>query len=80
MDNEGKEFFHFDHFCQHYRTQIMDLNRTLDSLMRGGLLPPTYQITTPGNSLYVSKSFLSTVEHRDPDTRNPDYAEIRTRF
>ncbi len=54
MDHEGKEFHHFDYFCQHYRTEILDLNRTLESLVRSGILPQTYHITHMGSSISVS--------------------------
>ena len=29
LDHEGKEFHHFDDFCQLYRAEILNLNRTL---------------------------------------------------
>lgn len=54
LDHEGKEFHHFNYFCQLYRAEIVSLNRTLDALLRNGLLPPTYIITQPGFIL-VSK-------------------------
>ncbi len=31
LDHEGKEFHHFDDFCQLYRAEILNLNRTLVS-------------------------------------------------
>ena len=29
LDHEGKEFHHYDEFCQLYRAEIINLNRTL---------------------------------------------------
>jgi len=46
LDHEGKEYHHYDYFCQLYRAEIISLNRTLESLMRNGLLPAKYNITT----------------------------------
>jgi len=46
LDHEGSEFHHYDYFCQLYRAEIISLNRSLDSLMKNGLLPTSYHITS----------------------------------
>jgi hypothetical protein len=39
LDHEGKEFHHFDEFCQLYRAEILNLNRTLVSTLFFTLSP-----------------------------------------
>ena len=53
QDHEGKEFHHYDYFCQLYRAEIVSLNRTLDLLMRQGILPTTYHISSIPSSFPV---------------------------
>ncbi len=54
LDKEGREFHHYEDFCKLYRAEIVNLNRTLDSLMRNGMLP---------SNLQMPLSSLSTVRH-----------------
>ena len=46
LDKEGKEFHHYDDFCQLYRAEILNLNRILDALVRNGVLPSNFIIST----------------------------------
>ena len=42
LDKEGKEYHHFHDFFKLYRAEIASLNRTLDSLVRSGVVPASY--------------------------------------
>ena len=46
LDKEGREFHHYDDFCQLYRAEILNLNRILDALVRNGVLPSNFIIST----------------------------------
>ena len=46
LDKEGREFHHYDDFCQLYRAEILNLNRILDTLVRNGVLPSNFIIST----------------------------------
>ena len=46
LDKEGREFHHYDDFCQLYRAEILNLNRILDALVRNGVLPSNFVIST----------------------------------
>jgi hypothetical protein len=43
LDKEGREYHHYEDFCKLYRVEILNLNRTLDALMRSGMLPSNLQ-------------------------------------
>ena len=43
MDKEARDFHHYDQFVQIYFAEIKNLNRTIDTLIRSGLLPADYQ-------------------------------------
>ena len=51
LDKEGREFHHYDDFCQLYRAEILNLNRILDALVRNGVLPSNFIIST-GSQVY----------------------------
>ena len=55
LDMEGKEYHHYDDFCKVYKSQILNLNRTLDSLVRNGTIPPSYIYALHGVYSDVSK-------------------------
>jgi len=44
LDYEGRTFHHFDYFCQLYQTEIICLNRMLETLFKNGLLPPKFLV------------------------------------
>ena len=46
LDKEGREFHHYDDFCQLYRAEILNLNRILDALVRNGVLPSNFIISS----------------------------------
>ena len=53
LDKEGKEFHHYDDFCQLYRAEILNLNRILDALVRNGVLPSNFIISTGSQVIYM---------------------------
>ena len=46
LDKEGRQLYHYDDFCQLYRAEILNLNRILDALVRNGVLPSNFIIST----------------------------------
>ena len=46
LDKEGKEFHHFDGFAQMYTAEIKNLNRILDSLVRTGMIPTGFNMSS----------------------------------
>ena len=54
LDKEGREFHHYDDFCQLYRAEILNLNRILDALVRNGVLPSNFIISTGSQVCLIS--------------------------
>ena len=54
LDKEGREFHHYDDFCQLYRAEILNLNRILDALVRNGVLPSNFIISTGSQVCCIS--------------------------
>ena len=46
LDKEGREYHHYEDFCKLYRSEIVNLNRMLDTLMKNGMLPSNLQLPT----------------------------------
>ena len=42
LDKEGIDYHHFDDFYKDYKSQILNLNRTIDLLVRSGTIPASY--------------------------------------
>ena len=64
LDKEGREFHHYDDFCQLYRAEILNLNRILDALVRNGVLPSNFVISTGSQVLWFSNSYIELILHQ----------------
>ena len=65
LDKEGREFHHYDDFCQLYRAEILNLNRILDALVRNGVLPSNFIISTGSQVYFTIILFLGYDEYNN---------------
>ena len=59
LDKEGREYHHYEDFCRMYRSEILNLNRMLDTLMKNGMLPTNLQLPLSLSNVSHNPSFIS---------------------